>query len=152
MRDRNADQIPLEAEEAWMRLHVKTRMLQSHDNSYVRATAKAAQLILNLSSAPKTGGGAEALATELKDALCQLPGRSCVYMDMTSCHIMIGAIAAERGSETETWFVKKLRPGVKTMQSRGWGDPFGFLERTFMADLDMLQQLRGLREGIMKDS
>ncbi|KAH7353331.1 hypothetical protein B0T11DRAFT_356373 [Plectosphaerella cucumerina] len=69
--------------------------LLGHENAYTRNTAKAIELILSLSWPMETDEAkSSSLAAELKDGLAALPGRSCLYMDVTSCPIIVGAIAS----------------------------------------------------------
>lgn len=129
----------------WVKLYIKCRLHEGHSNPFVRATVKAAQIILHLSSPPDADQSQiPTLADELKHELSQLPVRSCWCMELTSCQIIVGAIASARGSATRAWFFDKLRNGVNTMRNRGWEDAFGFLERVLATDADMSSRLGAL--------
>lgn len=123
-------------------------ILLAHENAYVRNTAKAIQLILSLSWPLETDHVKSALlASEMKDGLAGLPGRSCLYMDVSSCQIIIGAVASERGSEAREWFVDKLRRAMKAVQDRGWKRPYELLEMALAKDDRLLARLRVLCDG-----
>ncbi|KAI9159163.1 hypothetical protein HJFPF1_07171 [Paramyrothecium foliicola] len=136
---------PPDLEHLWVKLYIQCQVLRGHNSPFVRATLLATQIILLLSSPP---GADESciikVAHALQQELSQLPGRSCWCMELTSCQIIVGAIASPAGSKTRAWFMGKLKTGVSTMRARGWDDPFAILERVLAADEDMLRRLRAL--------
>ncbi|KAJ4159913.1 uncharacterized protein LMH87_007850 [Akanthomyces muscarius] len=71
-----ANKVPLRASEAWLRVSIKCHVLRTHQNPFVRSTAKAMELILNMTCPPQPIGRATELAAQLKEALSELPGRS----------------------------------------------------------------------------
>lgn len=142
------DDVPRKAQEYWMLCSMETRTLQKHSNPHVRATAKAFELALFL-SASKVGDGIIArVADELRAEMDGIPGRTCIYMDLTSCPLILGAVAAREGSETRDWFLGRLRRAVRAMRLRGWEDPFEALRRAVEADAELLYCLDDLREEI----
>jgi hypothetical protein len=120
--------------------------LGAHANPYARCTAKA-NLLLSLLSWPLQVDeeACASLADELKAEMEVLPGRSCVYLDLTSCQIIVGAVASAPGSVSRVWFIDKLSRGVRGMQQRGWDNAFGLLETTLGNDKDLLQRFADLR-------
>ncbi len=101
------------------------------------------ELILHLSWFPQETD-LTPVAGELKDALCALPVRPCLFMDLSSCQLMLGAVAASEGSEVRAWFVARLRRAVVTLRSRGWKRPLEILERGFVSDDGLVARFRAL--------
>jgi len=134
-------------QQSWATCYFDAQTLEVNENSTVRIAAKAIKLILALSWPLQTNHRSCAiLAKDLKDCIAGYPGRSCLYMDLSSCHIIIGAIAAEPGSEARMWFLDRLRRALQAMEERGWEKPFGILERTVSSDENLLGRLRLLRD------
>lgn len=50
-------------------------------------------------------------------------------MELASCQLMTGAVAASEGSEVRGWFVARLRRAVVTLRSRGWERPLEIVEK-----------------------
>lgn len=120
------------------------RTLQSNDNPYIQAVSYATELILYLSCYPSLEANLTLLANGLRDALCRLPVRPCLFLNLTSCQLMLGAVAAGEGSETRAWFVAMLRRAVSTLRSRGWERPLEILERGFAAGVGLVDRFRAL--------
>lgn len=128
-------------------LVVEIGALLEHENAYVRSTAKAIELIISLSWPLEADHARSAiLATELKNTLTALHGRTCLYMDVSSCPIIIGAIASAQGSEARLWFVDKLQRAIRVLQDRGWSRPFEILEGAMARDERLAVRLRALRD------
>lgn len=144
-----ASNVPPSASEAWVRVSIKCHMLRAHENSFVRCTAKAMELILNLTCAGDRTARITELAKELKNALAELPGKSCIYMDLSSCSLILGAIAAEKGSEEKNWFIARLRTGIDALRQRGWADPYSILEKTMCSDHEMLAKVQAMRTTVL---
>ena len=132
----------------WYDLLFRARALQTSNNPYVLAASRAVELVLYLSWYPERETNLTYLATELKEALCGLPVRPCLFMDLTSCQMMLGAIASVEGSETRAWFVARMRNAVVTLRSRGWERPLEILEQGFAADEGMGARFRTLRREL----
>jgi hypothetical protein len=76
--------------------------------------------------------------------MCALPVRPCLFMDLASCQLMLGAIAAREDSEVRAWFVARLRRAVTTLRSRGWERPLEILERGFVSNDGLVGRFRVL--------
>ncbi|KAG9258715.1 uncharacterized protein F5Z01DRAFT_215342 [Emericellopsis atlantica] len=123
----------------------RTLVLEAHSNPYVRCTTKANRLLSTLSWPLEVDESACAsLADELKAEMESLPGRSCLYMDLTSCQIIVGAIASAPGSASRAWFIDKLSRGVRGMQRRGWNNAYELLETALGNDEDLLERFATL--------
>lgn len=122
----------------------EAQSLRSESNPYVRATLLSIELIIHLSQSDQSTADTTYLATLLREALCQLPVRQCAYMELTSCHMVIGAAAAKEGSDTREWFVHKLKRGMRAIRMRGWDETRRFLEGGFLCDSGLAGLLRGL--------
>lgn len=120
----------------------------NNNNPIMQATSRAIELTLYLSWRPQPRAAANDLtpiATELKEALCRFQIRPCSYMDLTSCPIMLGAIAADQGSQTRAWFVTRLKKAVLGMRSRGWDNPLEILKKGFtLSDSGLMTEFRAL--------
>uniref|UniRef100_A0A093V968 Uncharacterized protein n=1 Tax=Talaromyces marneffei PM1 TaxID=1077442 RepID=A0A093V968_TALMA len=137
------------------RLREKSQKLgKSKKNKYVSATALTLELIVCLLWPTDSQlGYTHNLAKDLQQTTSQLPKMPCPYMDLTSCQFIIGAVAAEHGSSTKTWFVDKLTSAARAMQERGWSDePFEILQRMLRADESLMGWfgIEGGRDGISK--
>lgn len=144
-----ASKVPLRASEGWMRVSIKCHILRTHQSLVVRSTARAMELILNMTCPPQPTGRTAELAAQLKEALSELHGRSCIYMDLTSCSLILGAVAAEKGSEASRWFIARLKRALDAMRERGWDDPYSFLEKTMSRDQDMLARVQAMRTTVL---
>jgi hypothetical protein len=140
----DSDVLAKEIEENWKNLLCQARALRFEDNPFVQATSLAVELILYLSWFPQLEANLTLLASELKDALCRLPFRPCLFMDLTSCQLMLGAVAAGEGSQVRAWFVARLRRAVLALRSRGWVRPLEILEKGFVLDLGLVARFRAL--------
>lgn len=137
-----------EIEEPLARLHCDARALRVEEDPYVQATSRAIELVLYLSWPPQVRVDLTLLASELKEDLSQLQVRPCVYMDLTSFHLMIGAISADKGTQTRAWFVGKISRVVLAMRMRGWGEKLRVLERGLTSDTSLRPQLKALWKEI----
>ncbi|KAL2812335.1 hypothetical protein BDW59DRAFT_167841 [Aspergillus cavernicola] len=124
-------------EEPLARLHYETRSLRTKNNPHIDAAARSIELVLYLLWPSQTGAHLTLLAGELGDAMSRYPIKGCSYMDLTSFQLMIGAVAADKGSPARTWFVDRLSRAVRWMQTRGWREPLNILQRRFMSDVDV---------------
>ena len=131
-------------EQPLVRLHCQVRALRVNDNPFVHATSLAIEIVLHLSWPAQLELDITHLASELKAALCMIPIRVCFLMDLTSFQLMIGAIAAEAGSSTRTWFLSKLKRAVLVLRSRGWDEPLELFDKTFVPNKDIIRRLRSL--------
>lgn len=133
-----------EVEVSLARLLDQVRALCIDENPYVQLVSRAIELVLHLSRAHQSGFNLTFLASEMKEWHSQLEIRSCEYMDLTSCYLMVGAISAERGTETRAWFVGKLRKVVLVMQRRGWDHKLRGFEKGFTSDTILRVPLEAL--------
>jgi len=133
-----------EIEKNWNSLLCQARALRFEDNPFVQATSRAIELILYLSWYPQREANLTLLASELKEALCRLPVRPCLFMDLTSCQLMLGAVAAGEGSRVRAWFVARLRRAVLALRSRGWVRPLEILEKGFVSNVGLVAHFRAL--------
>lgn len=117
----------------WDTLLYEARELRLEDDPFVQATSWAIELILYLSWGVKSEANLTFLAGELKEALCRLSLRPCMFMDLTSCQLMLGAIAASEASNLRAWFVARLRMAILALRSRGWAHPLKVLEGAFFS-------------------
>lgn len=62
---------------------------------------------------------------------------------------MIGAVAAERRSDTRAWFVDRVARSVRWMQNRGWHEPLSLVEER--AGLDGDTGLKGQFKALWKE-
>jgi hypothetical protein len=134
------DDTPEEAEEQAARIFLQLRAIRARyaDNPAVRVASGGLEILLRLLSsspspllpppAPPASTRLARLADELRFDVEAQPVQPCVYMDMTSCTIMLGAIAAAPGSATRAWFVDKLRRVYTAMRDRGWDNPLRIVE------------------------
>ncbi|KAI0121386.1 hypothetical protein BJ170DRAFT_644657 [Xylariales sp. AK1849] len=140
----DSDFVSEEIEEPFHRLLYQARALRLVNNPPFQATSLALELVLYLSWHPQPGVDLTPVADELKAALRAIPMRPCSLSALTSCLIMIGAIAADKGSVTRAWFVSELKSAVLTLQSRGCDNPLEILEKGFTSDSDLLTYFRAL--------
>ncbi|KAI8631870.1 hypothetical protein F5Y19DRAFT_422399, partial [Xylariaceae sp. FL1651] len=127
----------------------KTRALRVDENLVVQATSIAFELIIYLSWSPRPGAiNLTAIAGELKEAICGLPVRPCSYMDLTSCQLIVGAIAAYKDSPTRAWFVDKFKNVLHALKSRGWDNAIDILEKGFALDESLVTRFTELRKEL----
>lgn len=131
-------------EEPLKKLLYDVRSLQVDDNPCIQATSLAIELILCLSWRLQDGYNLTPIATKLKEALGRLPIRPCMYMDLTSWQLIMGAIASDAGSQTRTWFVSKLQDAVSTLRSRGWLAPLEILKGVLVLDSRLMMYFEAL--------
>lgn len=142
------DFVAKEIEEPLQRLLCHARSLQVDDNPCIQATSFAVELIIHLSWRLQKGYNLTPIADRLKEALRRLQIRQCMYMDLTSWQLIIGAIASDIGSPTRAWFVSKLRHAVSTLRSRGWYAPLEILEGVLVPDLRPMMYLKTLLQEV----
>jgi hypothetical protein len=133
-----------EIEKNWNSLLCQAQNLRFEDNPFVQATSRAIELILYLTWGTQLEANLTLLASELKEVLCRLPIRPCLFMDLTSCQLMLGAIAADEGSQVRAWFVARLRRAVLVLRSRGWVRPLEILENGLVSDERLVARFRAL--------
>ncbi|KAH6647453.1 hypothetical protein BKA67DRAFT_682656 [Truncatella angustata] len=122
-----------EVEITTTKLLSQARALRAHAGPHIRATSWTVELILHLSRGQEPGAAdLEPAAGELREALCGLRHQPCSYMNLTSCTLMIGALAAGAGTPTRAWFVGALGGAVRALRSRGWDAPLDILEGGFV--------------------
>ena len=141
---------PLVEVEIWFhKLLNEARSFQGDQSPFVQATAFAIELIIHMFwSSHQEKIDPTLVASRMKEALCRLQIRPCSYMDLTSCHFMIGAIASDERSQARTWFVSKLRRAVRALRARGWENPLDIVERGFVPDLNLSIRLKALWEEV----
>lgn len=131
-------------EDSLAKLHRETQALCLHKSPAIKGTALALQIILYMSWSNHTEPHVAVLASELKEALCQMEMKTCCYLDFSSFQLMIGAISAKIGSPTRTWFLTKLTKAVSVLQSRGWGKSLFAFRRAIVPDEGIMLYLRNL--------
>ncbi|KAL4866973.1 hypothetical protein BDV12DRAFT_128513 [Aspergillus spectabilis] len=130
----NAIAIAREIEEPVARLHYEARGLRTTDNPYIDSAARAIELVLYLLWPTQSRAHLTYLAGGLKDAIARFPIKGCPYMDLSSFLVMIGAVAADKGSAARAWFVNRISKAVRWMQTRGWHEPLELLEKRLGPD------------------
>ena len=125
-------------------LHHKTSMLRSDPSPYLQAFSRAIEIFLHLTWPCHETVDLPWLAVDLKRALCVPLVRLCSSMDLTYCQFMIGAVAAEDGSETKAWYLERLASMLLAMQLRGWDGTLEVLERGLMPDAKLLSRFKAL--------
>jgi hypothetical protein len=133
-----------EIDRTWTSLLRQVQALRREDNSDVQATSRAMELILHFSWRPQAAATLAVLASELKEALCRLPARPCLLMDLTSCQLMLGAVAAAEHTQTKAYFVARQRRAVSSLRSRGWTDPLAILENRLVSDDECVSRFKVL--------
>ncbi|KAK3334053.1 hypothetical protein B0T19DRAFT_419970 [Cercophora scortea] len=137
-----------EIKRKWTTLLYLTRALRREDNNpFAQAVSRSIELALHLSWPSPSGTSRldlTPLAGELKQALCQIPVRPCLFMDITSCQLMLGAIAAAEDSEVRAWFVAKMKRAAVALRSRGCVRPLDILEKGFVSDVPLVARFREL--------
>lgn len=142
-----------ELDEESVRLYAEARALRTKRNDpYVQAASRAIDLVIGLSWLQSQNSlDPTLLAGELKEWLDQLQIRPCIYMDLTSCHFMIGAIATDKDRLLRDWFVMKMRRVVLAMRMRGWGGKLKNFERGFISDASLRPILKALWEEVSRE-
>lgn len=136
-------------EEPLAEVHYQARALRSPDNVHIDAAARAIELVLHLLWPTQSPAHLTLLASELRGRRSHFPVRHCPYMDLTSFQLMIGAVAAERRSDTRAWFVDRVARSVRWMQNRGWHEPLSLVEER--AGLDGDTGLKGQFKALWKE-
>lgn len=139
-------------EEPLTRLRNKTRALRLDESPFVQSTSLALELILHMSRPSQSETNLTALAEELKEALCMIQLRACSYMDLTSFPLMLGAIAANPGSETRAWFYTRLKGAVLALQQRGWDNPLELFDSVLASDVGLIGRLKALRNELQMET
>ncbi|KAJ5272407.1 hypothetical protein N7478_007532 [Penicillium angulare] len=133
-----------EIEEPLAKLHYEARDLRDENNSQIDSVGRTIELILYLLWPSQSAAHLTLLAEELKGAICRYPFKRCVVMDLTSFQLMIGALAADKGSDTRMWFMDKISMAVQFMQVRGWERPLEILERRSLLEAGLMDRFRGV--------
>jgi len=71
-------------------------------------------------------------------------------MDLTSFQLLIGVLAAEKGSSARKWFMDKLSMAVQCMQLRGWRRPLDLLESRFVSKTGLMDQFHGICQELQR--
>lgn len=124
-------------------LHHQTQRLCLHENPVAQGTALALQIIVYMSWPTPTEYNIVVLASKLREALC-MTENSCCYLDFSSFQLMIGAISAEPGSSTKTWFLAKLKTAVSALQSRGWDTLLDLFNGVMVPNARIMLHLKSL--------
>lgn len=114
------------------KLHAEARELDIGRKPSLKATSLTIRLILHLSWHRRVNVSLTSIAEELKQVLCRIPVRPCSYMSLTSCQLMIGAVAAEECSEAKAWFVSELHNAMQALQNHGSIDLRERIETSFV--------------------
>ena len=126
----------------WQKVEEEALALQTNEDPHAQAASFATQLALHLlwPSSPETD--LTPIARELKEATCRFPARFCPFMELTSCQLVLGAIASGAGSDVRSWFVERLRRTVHDVRSRGWKRPLGFVGRRCVVDVGLAARIK----------
>ncbi|KAI1172786.1 hypothetical protein F4777DRAFT_581549 [Nemania sp. FL0916] len=124
----------------------EARDIRADGKPAVIASCIAIELIVCLSWTPLPGASINltAVANELKDAIYASSFRPCYYFDLTSYQLMIGAVAADEGSLTRTWFTNKMGNAWRSVKSRGYNDIMGLMQRNLVSTTSLKTQLKSL--------
>lgn len=147
MRKQLGLELDAETDKLYNALLRRARELQTYENTIIRATCFGVELVLHISQhyyGCELRPNLTDTAAGMKEALSKSTNRRCFYMDLTSFHLMIGAITAEEGSQTKAWFIDKLRRAVLAVEARGWERPLEVLEKGLVLDEDLASSLRAL--------
>ncbi|KAL3440351.1 hypothetical protein BJX65DRAFT_300536 [Aspergillus insuetus] len=124
-------------EEPLAQLHYEARTLRTSDKIHIEAAARAIEIVLHLLWPTHSAAYLTLLASELRGVMQRFPIKGCPYMHMTCFQLMVGAIAAERGSPARTWFVDRISIAVRWMQLRGWPEPLRLLQERLVSDIGL---------------
>ncbi|TRX96399.1 hypothetical protein FHL15_002671 [Xylaria flabelliformis] len=113
----------------------QARAIREDGSPTLRSACITIELIIFLSwSSPQGTINLTAVANELKEAICAKQFRPCHYVELTSCQLMIGAIAADEGSSTRAWFMNRLKSAWQMVKSRGCNDAMEILEKNIVLE------------------
>ncbi|KAL5340181.1 hypothetical protein BJX70DRAFT_361777 [Aspergillus crustosus] len=115
-------------------LHYEARGLRSTENLYIDAASRALELVMYVLWPTQSGAHLTYLAGGLRNTITRFPIKGCSYMDLSSFQLMIGAVAADKGSAARAWFVDRISRAVRWMQARGWQEPLELLEKRFAVE------------------
>lgn len=132
-----------EIEEPIATLLFQTRGLRADDNPNLDSTARAIELFLYLLWPSKSIAHLTLLAGQLRTSIAKWPIKGCMFMDLTCFQLVIGAVAAEKGSSTRSWFMDKIIGAVRAMKQRGWVDPLHIMEARHSSDIGISAMFRG---------
>ncbi|KAH8893946.1 hypothetical protein GQ53DRAFT_101434 [Thozetella sp. PMI_491] len=136
-------------EESRGRLLQEAQNLRMDARPSVHAMSRTVEILLHLSWGVPARAKLDWLASELQKALCRGLSRPCCYMDLTSCQLMAGAIAATKGSDTRAWFLSKLGNAVQGLRQRGWDQPLEHVEKRFLSHGRLVVHFRALWEELL---
>ncbi|RYC59100.1 hypothetical protein CHU98_g7107 [Xylaria longipes] len=123
----------------------QARAIRAEGSPALQASCIAVELIIWLSWSSQPGAiNLTAVASELKDAIYASQFRPCCYSDLTSCQLMLGAMAADEGSPTRAWFMDRLRSAWQMVKSRGCSDVTDILERNMIFKTSLEAQFESL--------
>jgi hypothetical protein len=116
----------------------------SKSDPHIQTASLALQLALHFAWPSDPEVDLTALASELKEARCRLPIRPCMFMDLTSSQLLLGATASDPDSSTRLWFVTKLKAAAHLLRSRGWQQPLRILERALPSYTFLVRRFKTL--------
>ncbi|KAI0551809.1 hypothetical protein F4679DRAFT_124729 [Xylaria curta] len=123
----------------------KARAIREDGSPTLQSACITIELIIFLSwSSPQGAINLTAVASELKEAIHAKQFRPCHYVELTSCQLMIGAIAADEGSPTRAWFMNRLKSAWQMVKSRGYNDAMNILERNMVFKTGLEAQFKSL--------
>ncbi|KAI1421932.1 hypothetical protein F5Y12DRAFT_663562 [Xylaria sp. FL1777] len=123
----------------------ETRDMRANGSSALKASCIAVELIIYLSWGPlPVAINLTAVANELKEAICAVQCTPCCYSDLTSCQLMIGAMASDEGSPTRAWFIDRQKIAWQMVKSRGSDDAMDILERNMTCKRNLERQFKSL--------
>ncbi|KAI0858865.1 hypothetical protein F4860DRAFT_287598 [Xylaria cubensis] len=123
----------------------QARAIREDGSPTIRSACITIELIIFLSwSSPQGAINLTAVAKELKEAICAKQFRPCHYVELTSCQLMVGAIAADEGSSTRAWFMNRLKSAWQMVKSRGCNDAMEILEKNMVIETGLQAQFKSL--------
>lgn len=123
----------------------QARAIRPDGSPSLQAACITVELIIYLSWSPLPGAiNITAVASELKEAICASQFRPCYYFDLTSCQLMIGAIAADEGSPTRAWFMDRLKRAWGMVKSHGRDAATDILEKNMLFKISLQTQFKSL--------
>ncbi len=130
----SSDSLLREIDQKWTNILQLTQDLRANAsennlNPYVEATSISGEILLWLCwrNHQSFADHLAHLAEQLKQAISRFPFRPCSFTEMTSCQMMLGALAARPDSDARAWFVAKFTRAVAALRARGWEKPLGIV-------------------------
>ncbi|KAI1288167.1 hypothetical protein F5Y03DRAFT_98836 [Xylaria venustula] len=122
----------------------QSQAIREDSDVAAQASCITIELIIYLSWSSLSRINLTSVASELKDAICASQFRPCRYSDLTSCQLMIGAIAADKGSPTRAWFMDRMSNAWRIVKSRGCNDVMDILRSNMRLKTSLESQFRSL--------